>query len=64
MSKQQLIEAIRTHNRSAQDEFLVTFDQQVLETYLRRLQTVQNTRGPKSVWVRQGDSPACITRVH
>lgn len=64
MSKQQLIDEIRIHNRSAQDSFLVTFDQQVLETYLRRLQTVQNTRGPKSVWVREGDSPAVITRVH
>ena len=64
MSKQQLIDAIRNHNRSAQDAFLVTFDQQVLETYLRRLQTVQGKRGAGSVWVRPGDSPAVVTRTH
>ena len=64
MSKQQLIDAIRIHNRSAQDAFLVTFDQQVLETYLRRLQTIQGQRGPKSVWVRESDRPAMVTRVH
>ncbi len=64
MSKQQLIDAIRNHNRSAQDSFLITFDQQVLETYLRRLQTVQGNRGKGSVWVRPADSPAVVTRTH
>lgn len=64
MSKQQLIEAIRTHNRSAQDDFLITFDQEVLETYLKRLVNVQGKRGRDSVWVRTGSSTAVVTRMH
>lgn len=64
MSKLQLIEAIRSHNRSAQDEFLINFDQEVLETYLSRLVNVQGKRGRDSVWVRQGTTPAVATRVH
>lgn len=62
MNKQQLIEAIRQYNRSAKDAFLLSFNHQVLETYLRRLQTAHDQRGPASVWVRQTASPALITQ--
>ncbi len=64
MSKQQLIEQIHALNRSAQPEFLVTFDQQALEDYLKRLALTQSARGRASVWVRTGQSPASFTRLH
>lgn len=64
MSKQELIEQIRVLNRSAQPDFLVTFDQQALETYLKRLSCLKGVRGRGSVWVRTGQSPASYTRVH
>ena len=63
MSKQQMIEAIRQHNRSANTEFLVSFDEQTLASYLRRLTTIQGRRGRMSVWVREGDTPAIVTRM-
>jgi len=62
MSKQQMIDLIRQRNRSASSDFLVKFDEEALRTYLRRLTTVQGHRGRSSVWVREGVSPASITR--
>lgn len=62
MSKQQMIEAIRQHNRSAPDTFLGTFNEKALESYLRRLTTVQGRRGRGSVWVREADTRAIVTR--
>ncbi len=62
MSKQQMIEAIRQHNRSAPDTFLVAFEERALESYLRRLTTVQGRRGRGSVWVREAETPAIVTR--
>ena len=62
MSKQQMIEAIREHNRSAPDTFLVHFNEKALQSYLRRLTTVRGCRGRASVWVREGDTPAIVTR--
>ena len=62
MSKQQMIEMIRQRNRSASSEFLVKFDEEALRTYLRRLTTLHGHRGRASTWVRQGISPASITR--
>jgi len=64
MSKQQIIEAIRQYNRTANQDFLTTFDAQILESYLRRLTFIQGRRGPSSIWVRQGDTSAVVTRVH
>ncbi len=63
MSKHQIIEAIRQHNRSATEEFLALFDEQALQSYLRRLTTLLGHRGRDSVWVRQGDTPAVVTRL-
>lgn len=62
MSKQQMIELIRQRNRSASSEFLVKFDEEALQTYLRRLTTLQGHRGRSSIWVREGIAPASITR--
>ena len=61
MSKQQIIEAIRQHNRSAEVDFLISFDEQALRTYLQRLQTLVGGRG--SVWVQQGETRAVVTRM-
>ena len=62
MTKQQTIELIRQRNQSASAEFLTHFDERSLETYLRRLATVSNHRGPRSRWVRETTSPAVTTR--
>ena len=64
MSKQQVIEAIQKENRSASTEFLNTFDDPSLWAYLQRLTQVQGHRGRNSVWVRQGDTTAIVTRLH
>ncbi|MCX5662664.1 MAG: hypothetical protein NTW19_23535 [Planctomycetota bacterium] len=62
MSKQEVIEQIRVLNRTAQPDFLIAFDQQALETYLKRLSSLKGVRGRASVWVRTGQSPASCTR--
>ncbi len=62
MSKQQLIEAIREHNRSVNDDFLNGFELGDLETYLQRLTRIANHRGRESGWVRNGHAPAIVTR--
>jgi hypothetical protein len=61
MSKQQLIEAIREMNRSADETFLVHFNQPALEDYLRRLSMAQAGRGRMSRWVRAGHTPSVTT---
>jgi hypothetical protein len=63
MTKQEMIQQIRQRNQSASDEFLVDFDEQALEQYLERLTSVVGHRGKSSIWVRQGDAPAIVSRV-
>lgn len=63
MSKNEMIEQIRRHNRSASDEFLCSFDEQVLADYLDRLMRLVGRRGRRSVWVRQGSGRAISGRV-
>jgi len=63
MSKHQMIEAIRQRNRSAEEEFLLSFDERTLETYLNRLTRLSDRRGRESVWVRQSTSRSVVTRV-
>lgn len=63
MSKQQTVEAICQRNRSARPEFLMRFDQQVLDSYLKRLTLIHNKRGPASIWVRPADTRAIVSRV-
>lgn len=62
MTKQQTIDMIRQRNHSASAEFLTRFDEQSLDTYLRRLSTVCDHRGRNSRWVRNTTSPAVTTR--
>lgn len=62
MSKQEVIEQIQKTNRSASAEFLSSFDEAALRTYLRRLTTVLGHRGRGSTWVREGNAPAIVTR--
>ena len=62
MSKEEMIEAIRRQNRTASRDFLDEFDDRQLSSYLRRLTTVRNRRGPGSAWVREGDTPAISGR--
>jgi len=61
MSKQQIIDAIREHNRSAGQEFLIRFNEVALQTYLQRLTRVSGHRGRGSVWVRSGETAAAMT---
>lgn len=63
MSKQQMIDAIRQHNRSAEAEFLIEFNEVALKNYLERLTTIHGRRGRASVWVRTGETPAVVTRL-
>lgn len=63
MSKQQMIEQIQLSTRGAKAEFLATFDEQTLQTYLRRLTTVLGHRGRGSVWVRQNGRGAAQAAV-
>lgn len=62
MTKLEMIEQIRVHNRTADAEFLSRFDEPTLQAYLQRLTTLHGRRGRHSVWVRPGVSPASFTR--
>ncbi|MEO1235269.1 MAG: hypothetical protein AAFX76_00630 [Planctomycetota bacterium] len=62
MSKQKTIERIQQNSRGVSPEFLATFDERTLETYLRRLTRVVGHRGRGSVWVREAGPPAVATR--
>jgi len=62
MSKQQVIEQIQQRNRTAKSEFLATFDEVALQSYLRRLTTVVGQRGRTSVWVRENNAPVTVSR--
>lgn len=61
-SKERLIEDIQEHNRSAHREWLELFDVDALRRYLEHLRWTLEPRGRHSFWVRQGDSPAMMTR--
>ena len=61
MSKQELIENIRKHNPSAQIDFLGSFEEPELESYLDHLQYRLQPRGEMSYWNRPEGS-AVVTR--
>lgn len=63
MSKQQMIDEIRRHNRSAEWDFLINFSDEELTSYLRRLTEVVGHRGRASGWIRQGDTHAVVRSV-
>ena len=62
MSKEQMIEAIRTTNRGAQFDYLMRFDEQALQTYLNRLRHLHGHRGRESRWVRATTDRAVVMR--
>ena len=64
MSKQQIIEAIRLHNRSAGQDYLTDFEVSTLYDYLHRLTNIAGHRGRRSHWVRPGETTAVVTRMH
>ncbi len=63
-SKQQIIDAIRQHNRSAAQDFLINFEERALQIYLKRLTQLQNNRGPDTTWVRHSGTRAIATLAH
>lgn len=63
MSKQQVIDAIRQVNRSAEQEMLDECDQLSLEQYLQRLRELNNHRGRTTIWVRPGGPTAFVRRM-
>jgi hypothetical protein len=62
MSKEQLIDNIRQHNPTANSEFLFGFDEVALNRYLTHLRYLGRPRGAGSLWVRQPETAAVITR--
>ena len=62
LTKGQIIDAIQQINQSAQREFLDVFDTDALQLYFDHLQRTQEPRGGESCWVRQGETPAVVTR--
>ena len=62
LSKPQTIDAIIQINRSATKDFLDRFDTRSLKRYLDHLQLTQEPRGRCSVWIREGESRAIVTR--
>ncbi len=62
MSKQQLIEAIRKHNHSATQDFLMGFNEDALNNYLNHLEYRRRPRNSNSRWIRPGETPAVVMR--
>ena len=63
MSKQQVIDAIRQHNRSASTDYLIRFNKEALEDYLQRLTMIQGRRGRDSIWIRRTTDRAVVSRM-
>ena len=59
MSKQHIVEQIRELNRTAPQEYLITFNERALQEYLQRLSL---PRGRGGICVRRNDHSAVATR--
>ena len=57
MNKRQLIDGIRQLNQTAQPEFLLQFDEESLDQYLRHLQSAQEKRLKIAGWVKSIPKP-------
>lgn len=64
MSKQQIINEIQQYNRSACQEFLISFNEDDLRVYLHRLTNLAGQRGRHSGWVRPSNVPPVATRMN
>lgn len=62
MSRDELIHAIRDHNRTASHEFLGGFDDPALSHYLQHLRAGRKPRGAASCWIRIPETSAIVTR--
>jgi len=62
LTKGQIIEMIQQFNQSARREWLDLFDAAALRRYLEHLQWSLQPRGRESVWIREGETPAVLTR--
>jgi hypothetical protein len=61
-SKAQLIASIMEINPSASQQWLDLFDVSALRRYLDHLQHALEPRGRGSIWLRDGETPAVVTR--
>jgi hypothetical protein len=61
-SRTKVIDAIQELNRSAQRQWLESFDTGALRHYLDHLEVTLEPRGRSSVWVRSGDTKPAVTR--
>lgn len=57
MNKRQLIDGIRLINQTAQPEFLLQFDEEALDQYLRHLQSAQEKRLKIAGWIKSIPKP-------
>jgi hypothetical protein len=62
LSRAQIVTRILSFNASATLDYLAQFDDAALRNYLDHLETAQKPRGPRSRWVRRGDSRAIVGR--
>lgn len=62
LNKLQIIEAIQQINQSARREWLDLFDAGALRRYLDHLQWMLEPRSGNSIWVRDEQSAATMTR--
>ena len=62
LSKSQIITNIQQLNRSAKHDWLDRFDAMALRRYLDHLQHAQEPRGGDSIWIRDGETHAVVTR--
>jgi hypothetical protein len=61
MSKRQLIDDIRSLNPSAQEPFLLQFDEAALKQYLDQLRAAQSKRVHIHGWVRKRQSARMVS---
>ncbi|MCC5831172.1 MAG: hypothetical protein JJU36_17160 [Phycisphaeraceae bacterium] len=62
MSKQELIAQIHGFNQSANEQYLLLFTEQQLQSYLNRLRQLGSHAKRGTIWVRPAESPAIVRR--
>ncbi|QYU69196.1 hypothetical protein J4558_03365 [Leptolyngbya sp. 15MV] len=60
LTREQVVDRIIEINPSATVAFLSRFEERPLRAYLDHLIVGKAPRGPASVWIRPGDSPAIV----
>lgn len=62
LTREQVVNRILSLNPSADAEFFDPFDDPQLDSYLRRLEAIQEPRGRRAVWVRATTAPGISSR--